>query len=92
MKELRLGNVLVFISESGRFDWPQHERDNALPFRKQFITYIGRKTKKELLQILNNLDFKCFEIRQAKRLPYKWEAKIYGMAWDDVRALAINLK
>lgn len=92
MQQLRLGNVLVFISESRNPNWAVNERDRALPFRKPFITYLGRNNKRELTQILRQVEFESYELRQAKRLPYKWEAKVYGLAWDDVRQLATNLK
>lgn len=92
MQELRLGKVLVFLSESANPNWPIHDRDKPLSFRKPFITYLGRNNKRELTQILRAIEFKSYELRPAKRLPYKWEAKVYGMAWDDVRELSTSLK
>ena len=71
MQQLRLGNVLVFISESGNPNWPIHDRDKPLSFRKPFITYLGRNNKRQLIQILRELEFEFYELRQAKRLPYK---------------------
>ncbi len=89
MKTLRLGQkVLVFISDSGRFNWAQHERDRALPFRKQFITYIGASSQKKIIKILKELEFEKYALRKGKRLNEAWEAKVYGLAWDDVRAIA----
>jgi hypothetical protein len=92
MKALKLGKVLVFISESNQFNWAIHQRDRALSFRQQFITYLGMNNKRKLIEILREMEFEFYELRQAKRLPYKWEAKVYGMAWDDVRELATSLK
>ena len=89
MKELRLTEkTLILISESGRFNWPMQETDRAIGYRQQFITYIGGNNKQKLRKELQGKSLEHYELRPAKRLPFKWEAKVYGLAWDEAKNLA----
>jgi hypothetical protein len=92
MKELRLGKVLVIISESGRFNWPIHESDRPFDYRRQFITYLPGRTRQELKDLLSNLEFESYQIRKGKRLGSAYEAKVRGLAWDTVRAIAPHIR
>jgi hypothetical protein len=81
--------MLVLLSENDSVDWPVHQRDKV---RRKFITYLAAKTKKELMAILQELEFESYTIRTAQRLkPYKYEAKICGLSWEDTLSLASNL-
>jgi hypothetical protein len=92
MDNLKLSkNVLVFITNSDPWNWPQHPEDAEIG-RKKFIVYIGLDDKTLLQRIIKLSPYPInATLRKGQRLKYRWELKIQGLSWDDAEAIAYDL-
>lgn len=90
MIELRISDrVLVFISEKNTHNWAINEKDKGIKHRKAFITYLGGDIA-DLVRVRQTLNAAKVQLRFSKRLPYKYEMKIWGLSWDDTRLLPLT--
>lgn len=77
--------LMLFISETNRWNWPAHPGDPA------FITYIGTEHPGALDDLLDNIGYRvCYKMREGKRTGYPYEAKVWGLRYADAIALSPN--
>lgn len=75
--------IELTTTDDDPWNWPQHPDDEGLP---KFITYIGGNNYSKLDGIIAHIPYPVRSLRRdAKhfRKKFKYELKIWGMAWED---------
>lgn len=83
--------VEITTTDTDPWNWEQHPDDLGLP---KFITYVGGNNYSKLDNIISHIPYPIRSLRRdVKHFRRRWryELKIWGLAWDDVQKIALQV-